>query len=511
MKDAPEISLVEGQRLDISGLMAGFITGLPQLFFPIIAVLFGVRSSGKAAVFIPFVIVTILGFSLLFRWLAWTRFRYHIGAEDIRIESGILSRSARSIPFERIQDVSIEQKPIARMFGLGEVKFETGSGAGDEGKLSYVSITEAERLRDLVRAHKAGTKSEFTAAASCEPEREGEPLYAMDIQRVLTLGFYSFSLVIFAVLGGAAQQFDFLLPFDLWDIGAWLGLAEDRGVTINGFGTAARVFGVIFALSGLLFIGFMTGIIRTTLREYGFRLQRTDKGFRRRRGLLTLTDVIMPVHRVQAAIIQTGPIRKRRGWHALKFVSLAGDSGGKKKDESDHVVAPLATINEIKGIASEAAIALPDASIKFIPGRAAWWIIQGLISLVFTMVGIIVLLEIAEIGSKALLVMILLLLLAVILWLDWRHNHYAIDQSQLYVRHGWWNQKLTISAQIKLQSVEISQGPIARMMGLAKLHLGLAGGSLQIVALPLATAHLIRTQLIDSVVRVDYSELNQSA
>ena len=89
----------------------------------------------------------------------------------------------------------------------------------------------------------------------------------------------------------------------------------------------------------LLAIGVISGIVRTVLRDYGFRLDRVPAGFRRRRGLLTLTDVVLPKHRVQAGLILTGPIRRHFGWRELKFQSLAQDS----KAGSDHSVAPLAS------------------------------------------------------------------------------------------------------------------------------------------------------------------------
>src|SRR5690606_23834972 len=47
--------------------------------------------------------------SLVTAWIAWARFRFLVGANEIVIESGILSRQHRTIPFDRIQDVSIEQ------------------------------------------------------------------------------------------------------------------------------------------------------------------------------------------------------------------------------------------------------------------------------------------------------------------------------------------------------------------------------------------------------------------
>src|SRR3546814_15334605 len=98
----------------------------------------------------------------------------------------------------------------------------------------------------------------------------------------------------------------------------------------------AQVFAVIAALVVLLFTGSATGMVRTYLRDWGFRLERTSRGSRRRRGLLTRTDEVMPLHRVQPVSISTGIVRSRFGWKSLAFVSLPPDSGS-----STHVVEPL--------------------------------------------------------------------------------------------------------------------------------------------------------------------------
>ena len=180
----------EGQRLHISGLLVGFVTGIPQLIFPIVAAVFGTRGSDNPLISV-FAVTAILFFSLFFRWLAWMRFRYYIGEHDIRIERGVLSRNARSIPYERIQDVSIEQKPLARIMGLGEVKFETGGGDGDDAKLSFVSLDEADRLREVVRAHKSGVVA-VTGVIEAVEEHDAPPIFAMDGKRVFILGLYSF-------------------------------------------------------------------------------------------------------------------------------------------------------------------------------------------------------------------------------------------------------------------------------------------------------------------------------
>ena len=498
----------EGQRLHMLGLLVGFVTGIPQLIFPIVAAVFGTRGTGQPIISV-IAVTAILFFSLFFRWLSWMRFRYYIGEHDVRIESGILSRTARSIPYERIQDVSIEQKPLARIFSLGEVKFETGGGDGDDAKLSFVSVEEASRLREVVKAHKSGVVISAVADEVIAHE-DAPPIFAMDGKRVFIFGLYSFSLVIFAVLGGLAQQFDFLLPFEIWDFKHWIGVAEDRGVSVdnlNGISLSARIMLAAIALSSLIFIGLATGVIRTLLREYGFRLERTAKGFRRRRGLLTLTDVVMPAHRVQAAVIQTGPILKRGGWHSLKFVSLAQDS----KEESNFVAAPFATLEEIWRIAQAAKIEAPDGDERLRKGAIAHWMTQlgFLVPIIFMAMAAVIIFADASVARSALF-LLLLAFAAFWSWLDWRKYRFGLDDDQIYVRRGWWQQKLTIAPQVKVQTVEIAQGPISRRQGLASINFGIAGGTLEMIALPLGTALAIRDAVMERVAAVDYSAINRS-
>ncbi len=513
-QDPAPMAAGEGHRLHRLGLVVNMVGGLRNLIFPLIAIAFGTSTLDFGYLLLVGIAILFIGFTLFFSWLAWTRFRYIIGVEEIRIESGILNRNARSIPFERIQDVSIEQKLIPRLLGLGEVKFETGGGEGDEGTLAYVSTEEGERLRELVRDRKEGAvatpapeiaNNDDGTADIRRFEPEAEPLFAMDTQRIFTFGLFEFSLVIFAVLFGVAQQFEFILPFNLYDIGAWIGIVEDSGIDIDAISWGARIFGAMAALASLIAIGIATGLLRTFLREYGFRLDRTPKGFRRRRGLTTLTDVVMPAHRVQAAIVQTGFFRRRWGWHALKFVSLAQDS----KEEGSHVVAPFAQRPEIDPIMKEAAITPETLDIGFRRLDWRWWFDQWALLLPFALLPIVGLLIFTDVGARAALILLLPVIAALFVWLSWRHCKKALDENQLYFREGWWSPKLTIAPQVKIQSIEISQGPIARLRGLAEMEFGIAGGALSIGGIPVGEANAIRQRLLDEIVKVDFADVNR--
>ena len=500
MSELVPTSTETGHRLHPLGLILGFVMQLPQMIVPIVAVLYGARDSSLG---LPAVIGLVLVVSLLFKWIAWRRFRYWIGDDEVRIEKGLLSRSARSIPYDRIADVSIEQKPLARLLGLGEVKFETGGGTGDDAVLSFVSMEEATRLRETVRERKAIDQA--PTAAQDTVEATAPVLFAMDGRRLLTLGFYSFSLVILAVLIGAAQQFDFLLPFDPWDWERWLGAAANGTSTVAQIDRSAQLLAALAALLGLIAVGFATGIGRTVLREFGFVLERTAKGFRRRRGLLTKTDVTLPIERIQAACIETGPLRQRGGWYALRFVSLANES----KAEKDHAMAPLAKLDELWPILREARLHPPGKSARFVQANPGPWIDEGLIT-----AGVLTLAAAVAsrfVGPAAWAIPGLILPFAAYSWFDWRNRFHAVDQDQLYVRRGWWNRRLELARQVNVQSVSLTQGPLLRLRGLARIEFGIAGGEMGFSAVPLADAKAIRDQVMALAAPVDFSQLGLHA
>ena len=245
--------------------------------------------------------------------LIWSRFTYQVTEREIRIRSGLLNRNSRSIPFDRIQDVSLEQKLVSRLLGLATVALETGSGGGEDGQLDALARTDAEALRDTIRDYKDGLKPSDAGSENEALTAETPPLFAMDNRRILIAGLFNFSFVLLAILGAIAQNLDFLLPDGFFDPRNWLDALPERE-TIDGFSSWARIGGAGAAILSLVAVGLVSGIVRTFVREYGFRLDKVDSGqpgFRRRRGLFTLTDMVMPIHRVQAAIIQTGPVRQR--------------------------------------------------------------------------------------------------------------------------------------------------------------------------------------------------------
>ncbi len=492
-------------------MVAGVLASLPRAALSIVAAIAGARTIGDRGIMAGLLVVALV---VTLGWvvLAWRHHRYLIGPDDLRIEQGILSRQVRAIPYDRIHDVALREPLVARLFGLAEVAFDTGTGGKDEAKLAFVTRDEGARLRDTVRARRAGVVDAPADATMVQEQEVARTLFVLTPARLLLFGIFEFSLVVLAVLAGAAQQLDFLLPFELYDWREWREIGGGPLHWLLGLGLAVQVVAAVLGLLLLIPVGLLTGIVRTALRDWGFRLEETSRGLRRRRGLLTLSDVVMPLERVQALVLGTGLLRRRWGWHGLQAISLAQDS----KDQS-HTLVPFAQMAEVAPVAALAGLPLPGEGQAWQRASAGWRnhrmvlsaVLPGLIGL-----GMLVLPLDLPAGA-ALPAAVSLWLVAVVLafrqYYLWRHNRHALADGLLYSREGWLSPRLAIAAPAKLQSAELRQGPLARLGQYADLHLGLAGGTLALHGLPVEQARAIHSALLARMAAVDFSAANLHA
>ena len=428
-------------------------------------------------------------------FLYWRRFEFRVGANEIRIDSGIVNRTHRSIPFDRIQDVDISQGPLARLLGLARVKLETGGSAGDkadDGALAAIALSRAEALRDQVRARRLAAVGSSAADPTTIAPTEPPPVFAMDGRRVLLAGLFNFSLAVIAALFGVTQMIGDVAGFDFFARRFWRE-ALDAGSPLADLILAHQIAAGLAGTVLLLVLGLATGVSRTVLRDYRFRLDRTGTGLRRRRGLLTLTDVTVPVRRVQAAIIGSGPLRDHFGWSELKLQSLAKDEGAK----GDHVVAPLARRDEIAAILGELEWRPVGPSIEWssISPVYAWGFTAG-VGLLLVPV-FIQSLVMPWVGAAGTLVVAALIATR---WLSWRRFRYALDGDRLLVRSGWWRRRELILPLASIQSADVTENIFGRRLGTASLTLGVASGrgysSHGIPAVKRAIARTLRDKLL---------------
>lgn len=92
----------------------------------------------------------------------FTRIRFttmQIAGDRLKYEAGMASKTARSIPLHKVQDVTVKQTFGQRILGLGDLSIET---AGETSRLTIEQIASprvvAEQILDIVAKLNEGKK-----------------------------------------------------------------------------------------------------------------------------------------------------------------------------------------------------------------------------------------------------------------------------------------------------------------------------------------------------------------
>jgi len=70
--------------------------------------------------------------------------------DRLRYESGLLSRTTRTILISRVQDVTVHQRIGQRIFGVGDVSIET---AGEASRETIFNIDRPQQIADHINEH----------------------------------------------------------------------------------------------------------------------------------------------------------------------------------------------------------------------------------------------------------------------------------------------------------------------------------------------------------------------
>ncbi|MFZ9986736.1 MAG: PH domain-containing protein [Candidatus Nanopelagicales bacterium] len=383
----------------------------------------GMVSRGDSRAIALVIATAIVGYAVFvgLSWLVWWRRTFWIDADgDLRMDSGLIHRSARRLQLSRLQSVDIVAPFLARLVGLVEVRVEV-AGAGDSRiVLRYLKRDEADALRHQVLAT---ARRVDPAPSPDQPDRGGlaDPPGPIDVEV------------------GA--------PLALVPAGRLLGSLLLRSVTAALLVATAALLAMTILTQGPagLILVLITGglpilsVVTEFLANYGFRVDRTTQGLRIRRGLLSTQTRTIPAKRVHAIAVISPLLWRRWNWVRVS-VTIAGVESDQVRP---YVPIPVAPRDEALRLIAEVLPGVDVESLPFeqAPARARWrapW--------------------------------------------SWSYLACAITPQVIACRSGRITRRITIALHARVQSVRLTEGPWERSLGLASLHADTAPGPVRVAA-----------------------------
>jgi len=306
------------------------------LIVPVVAGVASGRAPGTA------VFLLVFGTGLVVRVLAWRRFDFSFDGRVLRVNSGVLRHSRRSLDVSRIQQVELDRPLTQRLLGMATLRVETAaSDAEPEIELRVLPLAEARQLRTAIRsgrddADPSDVRSDMRTdaladSASGPADRVSTTVVRVPLRHVALASITGARLLVLPALLGAATQ---LLPDDLDTL-----IVRVRGwaravLPTDGVGmTVTRAVVIVF---GVLLVLLVTTLLVGLVRDGHFRIDREGPELIVRRGLLGTRDSTVPLRRIQVVRMLRNPLRRALRMATVRIHSAGGSGAGERR-----VVVPL--------------------------------------------------------------------------------------------------------------------------------------------------------------------------
>ena len=97
-------------------------------------------------------------------YLSWRFHTLRITGDDVEVRSGILFRTHRRAPLDRVQGVNLIRPMVARLLGMAKLEV-VGAGTDGNVRLEYLSTSNAEAVRADILRLASGRRLADAAAA----------------------------------------------------------------------------------------------------------------------------------------------------------------------------------------------------------------------------------------------------------------------------------------------------------------------------------------------------------
>jgi putative membrane protein len=401
--------------------------------------------TGWALLIVAVVIILAIGGF----YLSWRMHTFRISGEAVEVRSGILSRTNRQARLDRIQGINVQRPLFARIFGAAKLEIVV-AGHDANVHLAYLGSGLAEDLRRDILRLASGVVAAEEAAAGREP---GDATAA-----ALAAGT---RLTVSGVLSNRVDEF--VRPADLDPDAAppasvvtmhparLAGSLVFSGFTLFLLVVLAAI--IVGASTGRLWILFV--ILPGMLGAFGFYTRRfskalrytisgTSDGVRVGFGLFATSSETLPPGRIHAVEVLQPLMWRPFGWWQIR-INTAGHSRQKgAAGESNTTTLPVGSASDVQRVLP---LLLPGMTDAHPDAIASAGMSRGADQSAF-----------GNAPRRA-------------RWLrpfSWRRTGYTIADEVVVLRHGVVWRRIVFVPLARLQSVEVSQGPVRRMLDLAE-------------------------------------------
>ncbi|WP_194421487.1 PH domain-containing protein [Microbacterium abyssi] len=396
-------------------------------------------------------------------WMVWRFQQFRISEEHVEVRKGIIFRSQRRAPLDRVQGVNLTRPFPARLIGMAKLEV-VGAGTDANVPLEYLSTPKAESVRaDILRlasgaraaraARQRGTqdapagtrRSQLVGSMNTGVSGLIEGVDLADVAPESVVKIPTGRLVGSQLLAGLLWLVFFLVLFGITMAFTVPAILADGGPDA-GFGILGVALGI-----GIPFVIAAVAITWAQIsKSLRYSIAPTPDGVRITYGLFTTITETIPPGRIFAVEVTQSMLWRPFGWWAIKINRMSGKSLAQQQSSTAqqfNIVLPVGVAADVQRVLGLILPDLPEADLPLVwehgiqgpqkqgedpyrtMARRAWWRRP----------------------------------------FSWKRHGLAVTDFGMLLRRGNLWRKLAVFPLVRLQGISAEQGPIDRLQKVAAL------------------------------------------
>ncbi|MEK4534281.1 PH domain-containing protein [Peribacillus sp. FSL K6-1552] len=404
-----------------------------------------------------------IGFLVYLVWrvisviLQWYTYKYQIKEGTVQITSGLISKSFRTVPFLKVQNVQRRTTLFHKLFNLTSLTFETGM-TDDQGSVPFevISQKEAKRLeqelsliQELSVIEVDGTEEDILEIVESVSEKTIH--FTPTKQDVLKASFTSLSFL--ALIPIVATIYNTLDDF--------FNMKNAEGLLATLLDTW---WIVTIALIGIICIAVAFGIISTFVKYGKYEISSDHERVYIKKGVLDESAFSIQKEKVQAVEITQSLIKRMLGLAEVKLIS-AGSTGDKELETN--TLYPFLSVDRAYAMIEEI---LPTYKVERSMERLSkqafkvrmmrpsfFWILTTVAIYYFK----------PAIWYVSVILLVLIYTLRI---LDYKNSRYLLNNEIIQFKSGSLETSLFITKRSKVIQIEVERSKLQKLFGLASIE-----------------------------------------
>lgn len=458
------------QRQSLIGVIVLFANTLQKsvrALWPFILIVF-FKKEAYSAIQVYLGIAGIIIFIAIIAFLRYWFFKFYIDykLEEFVIENGIFNKTKTTIPFHKIQKVTIDQSLIQRVFNVHKVELDTAGSDKKEASINAISQEMAFELKKqlLENTEKNSHLTEDVLVA----EEQTKSFITIGIPSLLKIGITANYIKSFAYI--------FLVFTTVSDNLRQIGrddLIDDNLNQLEQIPIVSLVLGfLVFIFTAIIVVN----LFITVIKYFNFTIKKDKKSFVLTYGLLNIKNTIINPEKVQIIKLTQNFFQKKLDVNTIEIFQASSDM--KRASTKDKTKIPGCNKSEKEEILKLLIGKSPQHQIALFPNIRKLLLNLFFLILIPVSIGLVINYYIDKFTIYELLsiISIYVLFMGTILYFSYRNYRLFISDEFIVKQSGAWDIDHEIVKPYKIQAIETQQFIWQKITNIGSVVLYTAGG-----------------------------------